>query len=359
MSKPHMKLILHIGTAKTGSTSIQKGLFKLRKSLREQRCLYPGKGNSHHAVAALVRPFNKLRRYTQSKHRDNPQKVFQKAEALRDEIRNSEADYVLLSSEFLCKFSSDEVAALVEALGFSPAEVYAICYVRQPSRFFLSAIQQKLKASVTIPNPFEQKYDFQGMLQSWGDVIGSDHVIVRAFDREQLHRGDVVSDLLHVLSENFSIALPDYTPAGMEKNASLSAEASILMQELRRELLDLDDDIYTDDSRRLARSIKFWSSCMQLTKMRFRDEVVSQIDRLHQADLEWLKQNYGIVFKAHHTASTEEEAELARSLFATGNLRDLLADYDEAKLNRLRRRVVSSYKWKTLLAAIWRRRFKP
>ena len=353
-----MKLILHIGTAKTGSTSIQKGLFKLRKSLGEQHCLYPGKGNSHHAVAALVRPFHKLRRYTQSKHRNNPEKVFQRAAALRDEIRNSDADSVLLSSEFLCKLSSDEISGLVDALGLKPTDVYAICYVRQPSRFFLSAIQQKLKASVTIPNPFEQKYNFQGMLQPWGDVIGSDHVIVRAFDREQLQRGDVVSDLLQVLSENFSIDLSHYKPSRSEKNTSLSAEASILMQELRRELLDLEDNVYTDDSRRLARSIKFWSSRMQLTKMRFRDDIVSQIDRLHKPELQWLNDHYGITFQSQTNASSGEEM-LARSLFATGNLRDLLADYNVPKLDRLRQRVVFSYQWRTRLATLWNGLLKP
>ncbi|MCW8827554.1 MAG: hypothetical protein OQK94_00705 [Gammaproteobacteria bacterium] len=350
-----MKMIIHIGTPKTGSTSIQKGLFNLRKSLREQHCLYPGKGKSHHAVAALVRPFNKLRRYTQSKHKNNPDKIFHRAEALRTEIKSSNANTVLLSSEFLCRLSSEEIFRLIDALGFSPADVYAICYVRQPSRFYLSAIQQKLKASVTIPNPFDKKYDFHGMLQSWISIIGKENVVVRAFDREQLHREDVVSDLLQILNKEFSIDLSQHKPARTEKNTSLSAEACILMQELRRELLNLEDDVYTDDSRRLVRIIKSKSAWMRLTRMKFRREIVSQIDRLHKSDLEWLKQGYGIEFTTGgETTSAEGEAVFARDAFATGNLRDLLDDYDEPKLDKLRRRVVSSYKWKTRQAAIWR-----
>ena len=94
------------------------------------------------------------------------------------------------------------------------------------------------------------------------------------------------------------------------------------------------------------------SRWMHLSKMKFKEEVVSPIDSFHKSDLEWLKENYGIEFSDCNTTATEEEMEYAQKIFSSGQVRDMLYDYNEAKLEKLRRRVVTLFKLRTKQVAI-------
>ena len=110
-----------------------------------------------------------------------------------------------------------------------------VCYVRNPSSYWLSGVQQYLKGSWNLEGIIAAGYKFKNGLTNWGNTVGFENVIVRQFDKSKLVGNDIVTDFCHVLSEitNCDISIP----SSGTKNASVYSEQCILMQELRKELI--------------------------------------------------------------------------------------------------------------------------
>jgi hypothetical protein len=225
-----MKLILHIGTDKTGTTAIQMHVHANREWLLDRSVYVPltglGKDNGH----------SKLLRALDSRDLSELAKELAIAEA-------HGYDSALLSWEGMSYMSSQEIAKLVNTLRLD--NVWLLVYLREQADITQTGYLQEIKTDgspITIEDfqrgalspkgirarmhCYSGTRNYARMLQRWMRVIQPGRVIVREFQRDKLVRGSVVDDFLSALGLS-----PDHHFSRVEhfSNPSLDVESAILL----------------------------------------------------------------------------------------------------------------------------------
>lgn len=208
-----MKCLLHIGTEKTGTSSIQEFLAQNRSALRLQGFLYPQSAGpqGHPKLAAYAqRDSNRddLRMslcIREQRDLEDFRRSFE--EELDAEIQaaiDHRVHTVILSSEH-CQSrleSTEEIRRLKCLLDRWFDEFEVIVYFRRQDRMAASLYSTMMKFGGTRdtifpklrPTEVPYYYDFAEMAQNWIDVFGATAISARLFQRGQLHNDDVVED---------------------------------------------------------------------------------------------------------------------------------------------------------------------
>ncbi len=152
-----MKLILHVGFPKCGSTSLQNSLFDNSGRLAETGISYMPRGSefrNHHALAVLSRSPNTYPEFKQQ------------LICLLDSARASGMKAVLVSSEeFVYSVESDSLAngfeaVLREAIDATSVEVEIVAIIRDPRKFFRSYMLQNAANGASIDPGFKRFFEF-------------------------------------------------------------------------------------------------------------------------------------------------------------------------------------------------------
>lgn len=190
-----MKLILHIGTGKTGTTALQQFLCANAKKLREHGIHYatpPHEFNFNSVPnTQLLTGLDKFRAFflhhLRGAERDGAHTI----------IASSEILYSIRSrARFMAKNSSADALSeernLIERLRASiPAEVECrvLCYVRRPDHWLESVYNQNVKSGVLFTgdvidflNMIEDMLDYHRCLSIWREVFGSSACSVRVYE---------------------------------------------------------------------------------------------------------------------------------------------------------------------------------
>lgn len=174
------QIFLHIGTNKTGTSSIQHHFFQNRDLLSQNDLCYPALGANvaaHHNVAKWVK---------------SPKKFEAELNALKTEIAPFKK--VVLSSEAFCDL--DDPHAVEQQ--FPECDVKVILYLRDPVRYFLSWWQQDIQMGKRYPDMrsylMTQRRSYAGLVDKWVEVFGRSNLIIRVYDRTTLPKGDVLLD---------------------------------------------------------------------------------------------------------------------------------------------------------------------
>ena len=207
-----VKIVLHVGTEKTGTTSIQNALSNSYENLVENGYLFPrtlGAPCHIHLTASALRvtsshplrqllnvvPQNKFETFVEKTKKD-----------LTDEIAASNCDTLLLSDEHISAHlvnttSMKNYRALCDEFGVVSK---VVIYLRRQDQFRLSLFSEAVKAgnirAFDIDNPlaefkqFPPRFDYLAILDRLSDVFGRDKLEVRLFDRRLLERGNIVDD---------------------------------------------------------------------------------------------------------------------------------------------------------------------
>ncbi|WP_134726307.1 hypothetical protein [Paracoccus luteus] len=231
-----MDLILHIGTEKTGTTSIQQALAASRDALAERGILYPallGTENHMEIAAAAMGPRANDSIQIQELARtglDLPAYVDAVRARLAAEIEATGANTLLISNEH-CHGRLDtpeSVQRLAQLLGAPFRRVRVIVYLRRQDQMAVSLHSTRLKGGGTgamLPQwgIVPQYYDPHGLMARYADVFGQAAITPRLYERNRLAGGDVVRDF-------FQTAELGIDPPAMTKaNPSLSrAQARFL-----------------------------------------------------------------------------------------------------------------------------------
>jgi len=197
------QILLHIGTGKTGTGSIQNFLFDNRDVLLKQhRLLYPVTGlarvehfgeeiHAHYPVVAWVLGRNR-----------------KKLELLVREIEHAAADVAVISCENLYHgLVAGDIGFLAECL--ARHETRVICYVRRQDLYMESAWKQQVKiGELRTPFPVflkrhtspeylaEVHANYYRMLKPWAEAFGQQNIQVRVFDRTQWRNRNLIDDFL-------------------------------------------------------------------------------------------------------------------------------------------------------------------
>lgn len=168
-----MKCILHIGGAKTGTTSLQMFLAMNRDRLQDMGIHYPGPKAAHHFLSLPYKGGNQnyvrhLGLKTQSEIEDHYSKYWLAAQIERPP---EHAHTLLLSSESLGTLGYANWMHLLDKLKPFYQEFKAILYLRRPdywSRSFWISLHRDGQIPAFTPPPWKQREHMQICLNVLG-----------------------------------------------------------------------------------------------------------------------------------------------------------------------------------------------
>jgi hypothetical protein len=144
------EIIIHVGFAKTGTSALQSFLhLNKERLLREFNVLYPGHHEAHHHLQTMASqsPEKLLQVRREGIVSEDDAQRFADAyrSSLIEELRNSTAERVVFSTEYLSGSSHEEKARVFGFLReFSP-NVRIIAYLRDPWSFAISHVLQNIR----------------------------------------------------------------------------------------------------------------------------------------------------------------------------------------------------------------------
>ena len=267
-----MKLYLHIGAEKTGTSTIQEVLFQNKKLLSAcghhfLQCAGRRNAKSIPAYAVNDGHFEQFFRRHNINTSKNKHQFKRKLELNFDEElsnMSSHINSVIISSEHLHSRTPtvEEIERLASLFRRYFTDVEVICYVRNQVACLHSRYSSSLKAGYTGTleelagscKPSNIYYNYYEMLLNWRTVFGPENINVRLFDKKYLVQGNVVDDFLEQLNLN------DKTLHGIDTNINCNESINTNGQHIIRLInkaipkykLDGSDNI---TRRKLARTI--------------------------------------------------------------------------------------------------------
>jgi hypothetical protein len=195
---------------------------------------------------------------------------------------------VILSSEYLFDLSARNVRALREHLDRAGVTKYlVVAFVRHPASYYLSYVQQQLKASHQVPDPRRFRYRLRSVLSAWSEVFGN--LVVRDFDELLESGGDVVATFSDIVEQSEWGRL-DLQP--VRANPGLCAEAMVLLQRYRQAFHADSHNVFEPDSDRLLSVIA--GLPRRGTRPRLRDDVRQLLSARHEDDIVYLQRHFGL-----------------------------------------------------------------
>ncbi len=197
------KIILHIGSGKTGSTSIQKALFD-GCSTNQFNFKYPilmGTGGNQIIKYAFCEPSAIPKKFLiKFPGKITPIEIQNKIKLDLSE-QCLDTDTVVISCEYLSSSNELEVTKLHDffsKLGF--VEIHIIMYLRDPAKFYMSFVQQTIKRKCKIPSPEKFRYKPMSAINFWSKIKPRTFT-VKEFNINKLYNHDVVRDFEKYLTD--------------------------------------------------------------------------------------------------------------------------------------------------------------
>ena len=249
-----MKLFLHIGSQKTGSTSIQKFLLLNKSILQSQGFYVPdylGGSNHRHAVF-LAEDINKREdgfvvsqglQGNIEKKRSFKENLLNR---MRSDCSNNNHKCWIISSEFFqsCLCTYEELRTLRSILHSLFSEISIICYIRDPlstalstwSTYIMSGgVANKLHKPNTI---YHNNCDHESLVRRWSDVFNNEQIDIRHFSRKRLICNDVARDFCSAIGiyVNEDFKMPN------ESNKSLSYKGILTLSYINIKIKNMNID---------------------------------------------------------------------------------------------------------------------
>ncbi len=220
MKTDSRELTLHVGTHKTGTTALQNFLSTNERILRKNGVLYPPCGRAamgahHHFVASV---------------RLTGHPMFQAEKSFEEYLEDlksvsRQCSRVLLSSEM---FSENVDREKLRQLHSVFSTIRIVLYLRRQDSYLESSYAQLVKTGkigheIDVHILQDRKLDYLTRCRFWEDLAGKGNVLVRPYEKGQLHQENLFADFLHHV---FGLELTDdYKLPKRELNTRLSREA--------------------------------------------------------------------------------------------------------------------------------------
>lgn len=294
--------LLHIGSHKTGTSSIQKALAAYDFS--GSPVCYPltAKGDRLNVGHSLQDPLTPLYIPTSEWEPIWFEKYYGSGPRFASLCRRyrsflfgklQSAQHAILSNEDLSYFSAASVRRLrddLEGVGFE--KFHIVLYVRDPADYFLSMLHSVLKLSLGVGptghDPASFHYEFLKTADTWERAFPG-RVEVRHYRNDPDF--DVVGDFSDVVDRRLGVTL---RLQSVRANTSLSAEGLQLMQDYRRAFWPDNGGAATPDAVRLYWILARPAPDLPQTKAVLKAAVAEHIRANHTADADELRARYGI-----------------------------------------------------------------
>jgi hypothetical protein len=209
-----MELIVHIGTPKTGTTSVQELLFKNRAALNSQGFHFlqcAGERNNRELAVYSLRddvPDEILRwrgirtPEQRAAFRDGlKERLQEELSSLGDSIHT-----VIVSSEQLSARLNhcDEVGRFQSLVSPHFSDIRILVWLREQCNMATSRYSTAVRSGVTLGfrafmndcHPGNPLFNYLDLLDRWADVFGRENITPRVFHRDHFVQGDLLSDFI-------------------------------------------------------------------------------------------------------------------------------------------------------------------
>lgn len=187
------KLYLHIGMGKTGTTALQHFFWDNREALEEFDIHYPELGiqsSAHHLLSPHIPRFLE------------DQWTFMKVDEWAPKLADTRWGSILLSSELMA-WADEALARKFCAQVSAWFDVHVVVYLRRQDNIIMASYNQQIKAGPQkrridlIYRKQMERFDYLKVLAPWADSLERGKVIVRPYEREQFHKGDIRRDFMY------------------------------------------------------------------------------------------------------------------------------------------------------------------
>lgn len=303
-----MTCYLHIGTEKTGTTTIQKFLDDNSALLLDGGILHPqsiGKFShfDFHSLGFIFPrqdcPYTQIYNlHSEQSLKAHQLKIFQR---FQEELNSTKPQKVIISSELIqsrlrTKEEIFKLHAQLKKLGFK--QIYIIIYLRNPADLFISMYSQGLKIGEDtegIESPMQNSYatfvcSHQQTLQNWGEVFGKEQLIVRLFDKNEFYNQNLLDDFLHSIniSKSPSFSLPTH------QNATLDLIGMELCKHINRLMPRFENGVFNRQRRKLELLIDEYLNTHSNPDLKFMPpkEIYKSYIDFFQDSNEFVRQNF-------------------------------------------------------------------
>lgn len=241
----HMKCILHIGTEKTGTTSLQKYFAQHRDTLLERRIFYPRSlgGHWHRYLSVFAMPssrpddeFESLGLSTPKKHTEFRIELEKRFAAEFKAV--SGVDFCLISSEHLHSrlHNEEEISSVLSFLSPYFNDFTILVHLRPQIDVLVSLASTVARGNRVVDCSFfmnanmkSMYYDYHALLSAWGNVFGKGNIVPVSFKRKP-RMVDFISALLGTRFDD--LGLPG------RENSALDVEVIALLNAVKRKGID-------------------------------------------------------------------------------------------------------------------------
>ncbi|ENY5603818.1 hypothetical protein ACFZYY_001409 [Campylobacter coli] len=309
-----MTAYVHIGTEKTGTTSIQEFLYINKSIIQKQNYFFVQSIGikNHWDLAFLGYSLNKKDSYILNNSLWNFQAIKQHKKnifsKIKDEVKFNHK--IIFSSELLQsrltrKREIVKLYTFFKKIGFTNIKV--ICYIRDANEMLRSLLSEAIKwEEIDSFELKEEKEEYKlgykknlfhfhhicnhkQTLQWWGEVFGKENLIVRLFDKNEFYQGDLLKDFIH----SIGLEWDDEFIIPPKQNESLDLLGIDLLRRINKFL-----PLFCNNARNIFRgdlhhfAVKHFTSKDSHLKFQPPKEVVqSYIDYFEESN-EWVRKEF-------------------------------------------------------------------
>ncbi|MGR6431475.1 hypothetical protein ACU5AY_11225 [Rhizobium sp. PAMB 3174] len=227
-----LKIILHVGMDKTGTTSLQQSF---QTGALRGNAVYvwlDGQPNSSLPVMHAVEATESLRLFSNqlaASARTNLHMKLNARKAFERQLTDAQDRTAVISGEFINYMTAAETADLRAFLAAYSSDITVIAYVRRPKAYIESVIQQIFKyESLPLSALVQHGPNYRKRFEKYDDIFGREKVILRDFDPALFPEGCVTRDFCRTLGLDVDESLV------VRANESLSKPAVQMMNLFRR-----------------------------------------------------------------------------------------------------------------------------
>ncbi|WP_052781518.1 coiled-coil domain-containing protein [Campylobacter coli] len=309
-----MTAYVHIGTEKTGTTSIQEFLYINKSIIQKQNYFFAQSMGikNHWDLAFLGYSLNKKDSYILNNSLWNFQAIKQHKKnifsKIKDEVKFNHK--IIFSSELLQsrltrKREIVKLYTFFKKIGFTNIKV--ICYIRDANEMLRSLLSEAIKwEEIDSFELKEEKEEYKlgykknlfhfhhicnhkQTLQWWGEVFGKENLIVRLFDKNEFYQGDLLKDFIH----SIGLEWDDEFIIPPKQNESLDLLGIDLLRRINKFL-----PLFCNNARNIFRgdlhhfAVKHFTSKDSHLKFQPPKEIMQSYINYFEESNEWVRQEF-------------------------------------------------------------------
>lgn len=223
-----MKLIIHIGWHKTGTTAVQNSCVMNSETLESQKVIFPETGLLHGAHHRIPWSLQHEKRNPWALSSGHSHEDASLVESMLAECRARGATTAIISSEEFCHLSEEEIRILSTFL--AAEDLTVVAYLRSQDELLDSLYRMSVRWSEQrLCEDFDEYLehvlkasfvDYYNTISLWSQAFGTERVVLRKYDRSTMMNGDITVDFMDTIGVDVGAA---WWRDSNDANASLGA----------------------------------------------------------------------------------------------------------------------------------------